>query len=134
MLRRTGQSTHHIACAGVDGHKTENYRYDKAESRAHLKSLPKNFEAITPANAEQREVTHTAGIMSNGFCAPSAPRTDATVMGISCMEAEFSTMSVHMSFEAHQAGVACDVWQRGPLAWQHCLSLKGLRTCLPIYI
>ena len=54
--------------------------------------------------AEQTLVSHTAGRISKGVAQPSAERTAATLAGISCMEAVFSTMSRHISLLAQPFG------------------------------
>jgi len=53
-----------------------------------------------PAETESREDSQTAGSMSKGAEAPRLALRDATVVGISCMDAVFITTSRHSSFEA----------------------------------
>ena len=49
---------------------------------------------INTAATDVIDATHTAGIMSNGAAEPQAPRTAATVDGMSWIEAVFSVISV----------------------------------------
>ena len=56
-----------------------------------------NHAAVNPIPAEHMLVIHTAGKISKGVLQPIPARTAATLAGISCMEAVFSTISLHIS-------------------------------------
>ena len=71
--------------------------------------------ASNPAATEQNDVTHTAGRMSSGAELPSPARIPATVAGISCTEAVFSTTKRHSSSEASARPSAIRTAARMPM-------------------
>jgi len=102
-------------CASKPKSKTENRGLLKthyvlilvsAETRAErlpafrlplLSPLAVTQAKSTPTTAALKEVTHTAGRISNGDEAPAAARKAATVVGRTCTEAVFSTVKTTMS-------------------------------------
>ena len=77
-------------CGGGQGYDTVHQR----------QSLDKTAAAARPTPTEKMELSQTAGRISKGAAEPAAARSEAAVVGMSCMEAVFITTRRQSSSEA----------------------------------